>query len=58
MKTKNIILAALLTAMPAGATTSILAEKYGRDSEYATKLVIVSTLLSIPSMFVWSLILA
>ncbi len=48
----------LLTAMPAGATTSILAEKYGRDSEYATKLVIVSTLLSIPSMFVWSLILA
>ena len=48
----------LLTAMPAAATTSILAEKYGRDSEYATKLVIVSTLLSIPSMFVWSLILA
>jgi predicted permease len=47
----------LLTAMPAGATTSILAEKYGADSEYATKLVVISTLLSIPTVFLWTLLL-
>lgn len=50
-------LSVLLTAMPAGATTSILAEKYGADSEYATKLVVVSTLLSIPTVFLWTLLL-
>ena len=47
----------LLTAMPAGATTSILAEKYGMEAEFATKLVIVSTLLSLPSICIWSIIL-
>jgi len=50
-------LSVLLTAMPAGATTSILAEKYGCDSEYGTKLVVISTLLSIPTVFLWTLIL-
>ena len=47
----------ILTAMPAGATTSILAEKYGMESEFATKLVITSTLLSLPTVFLWNLIL-
>ena len=50
-------LSVLLTAMPAGATTSILAEKYGCDSEYGTKLVVISTLLSTPTVFLWTLIL-
>ena len=39
----------LLCGMPAGATTSILAEKYGGDKELATKMVFMTTLLSIVS---------
>ena len=48
----------LLAAMPAGATTSMLSAKYGRDPQFATKMVIFSTLCSIPAIFVWSLLLA
>ena len=47
----------LLAAMPAGATTSILAEKYQVDSPFATKLVIFSTLLSLPTICLWSIFL-
>lgn len=50
-------LSVLLAAMPAGATTSILAEKYEVDSPFATKMVVFSTLLSLPTIFIWSLIL-
>ena len=50
-------LSVLLTAMPAGATTSILAEKYQMEPEFATKMVIISTLLSLPSIFLWSMFL-
>ncbi len=47
----------LLAAMPAGTTTSILAARYNRDPGFATKLVIFSTLCSIPAIMVWSIIL-
>ena len=47
----------LLAAMPAGATTSILAEKYEVDAPFATKMVIFSTLLSLPTICLWSMIL-
>ena len=47
----------ILAAMPAGATTTMLAAKYERDPEFATKMVIFSTLCSIPAIFVWSLLL-
>lgn len=47
----------LLAAMPAGATTSILAEKYGMEPGFATKMVIFSTLLSLPTVCIWSLFL-
>jgi len=47
-------LCVLLTAMPAGATTAMLAEKYNRDPGFATKLVIFSTLCSIPAIAIWS----
>lgn len=47
----------LLAAMPAGATTSILASKYNGDSAFATNLVIVSTLASLITTPVWSAIL-
>ncbi|MBR3296432.1 MAG: AEC family transporter [Firmicutes bacterium] len=50
-------LSVILAAMPAGATTSMLAQKYDQDPKFATKLTIFSTLLSIPSVFIWSLIL-
>ena len=40
-------LSVLMTGMPAGATTAVLAEQYGCDSRFAAKLILVSTLLSI-----------
>lgn len=48
----------VLTAMPAGAMTSILALKYHRAPEFATKLVLFSTVCSIPVLFIWMLILS
>ena len=48
----------LLTAMPAGAMTPMMAAKYNRDPQFATKLVIFSTLGSIPTIFAWSLLLS
>ena len=50
-------LCVLLAAMPAGATTSILAEKYQVDSPFATKMVIFSTLLSLQTICLWSIFL-
>lgn len=47
----------LLTAMPAGATTSILAAKYHRCPEFAAQLVVVSTVISFATSFIWSVIL-
>ena len=50
-------LSVILVAMPAGATTSILAEKYGVESEFATKLVVVSTVLSVVVIPMWNYII-
>ncbi len=47
----------LLAAMPAGATTSMLSAKYNRDPQFATKLVIFTTLCSVPAIFLWSMLL-
>ena len=47
----------ILSAMPAGATTSILAEKYKVETAFATKMVILSTLLSLPTTALWNFIL-
>lgn len=49
--------ATLLTAMPAGATTAILAAKYDGDAPFATKCVVISTALSLITTFLWSLVL-
>ena len=51
-------LAVILSAMPAGASTSILAAKYNMEPEFATKLVVFSTVLSIATIFIWSIVLA
>ena len=47
----------LLAAMPAGATTSILASKYDGDAEFAVKLVVFSTAASLISTPLWSMLL-
>lgn len=47
----------LLTAMPAGSTTSLLAAKYEADEVSAAKCVVLSTLCSIIAIPVWSTIL-
>ncbi len=47
----------LLSAMPAGSTTVILAAKYGGDTVYASKLVIISTALSLLSIPIWGMVL-
>ena len=47
----------ILAAMPGGSSTVILASKYGRDTTYASKLVIVSTLLSLVSIPFWGMVL-
>jgi predicted permease len=50
-------LAVLLAAMPAAATTSMLSSKYDCAPDFGTKMVILSTLCSIPTIFLWGLIL-
>ena len=47
----------LLAAMPAGASTTMMASKYNRDPKFAARLVIFTTLCSIPAIMIWSMIL-
>ena len=47
----------ILAAMPAGSSTAILASKYGGDTIYASKLVILSTALSLLSIPLWTMVL-
>lgn len=47
----------LLAAMPAGATTSIFAAQYDGDKEYATTMVVFSTLVSVVTISIWSIVL-
>ena len=46
-------LSVILAAMPAGTTTAILAVKYNGDEEFATKCVVLTTLLSVVMIPVW-----
>jgi len=45
--------AVVLAAMPAGSTTAILAEKYNGDAEYASKCVVLTTVLSMLVIPIW-----
>ena len=47
----------LLTGMPAGSTTAILAAKYDGDYIFATKCVVVTTLLSLITIPLWCVVL-
>ena len=49
--------AVLLSAMPAGTITAILAEKYDCDSTFASQAVLVSTVLSVCTLPIISAIL-
>ena len=49
--------AVILAAMPGGSSTAILSAKYGGDTPYASKMVIVSTLLSMLSIPLWGMML-
>ncbi|MFI3237964.1 MAG: AEC family transporter [Lachnospiraceae bacterium] len=48
--------AVLLSAMPAASVTAVMATKYGKDEIFATKLVVLSTLLSILTAPMWCLL--
>lgn len=45
--------AVIMTGMPAGATAAIFAARYGSDAVFATKCVVLSTLLSMLTIPVW-----
>lgn len=47
----------VLAAMPAGTTTAILAVKYNGDEEFATKCVVLTTLLSMIMVPIWCLVI-
>lgn len=46
----------LMTGMPAGSTSAILAAKYGCDYVFATKCVVVTTLLSMVTIPLWCMV--
>lgn len=50
-------IAVLMTGMPAGATTAIFAARYGSDAPFATKLTVLSTVLSMFTILFWCAIL-
>ena len=47
----------ILTGMPAGTTTALLAAQYHRDAELGSKVVVLTTLLSLFTITGWSLVL-
>ena len=50
------IISVILSGMPMGGTTAILAEKYNGDSAFASKCVTVSTALSLITTPLWCLV--
>ena len=47
----------VLTGMPIGSTTAILAQKYGADAQFASKCVFISTLTSLVTVPILTLFL-
>lgn len=50
--------AVILAAMPAASTTAILASKYDGDAEFASKCVVLTTILSMIAIPMWCMILS
>ncbi len=55
METYLTAICVLMTGMPAGSTSAILAAKYDCDYVFATKCVVISTLLSMLTIPLWSM---
>ena len=47
----------ILSAMPAGSTTAMLAQKYDQDPEFASKMGFISTLASLITLPLWAMVL-
>ena len=47
----------VITGMPIGSTTAILAQKYGADAQFASKCVFISTLTSLVTVPILTLFL-
>ena len=47
----------ILSAMPAGSTAAMLAQKYDQDPEFASKMVFLSTLASLITLPLWAMVL-
>lgn len=50
-------IAVIITGMPAGSTSAILAAKHGCDYKFATKCIVVSTFFSLISVPLWRMVL-
>ena len=48
----------LLSAMPAGSTTAVLASKYHKDIDFSTKCVVITTVCSLVTIPIWCAILS
>lgn len=57
ISTLELSVSVILTGMPIGSTTAILAEQYGADSKFASKCVFASTLLSLITIPMLTLLL-
>ena len=55
--TDSIQVCVLLTGMPAASTTAMLAQSYDHNPGYASKLIFVSTVLSLITLPVWLVVL-
>lgn len=56
LDTVSLGVSVLMTGMPAGATAAIFAAKYDADAPFATRCVVLSTLLSMITLPIWSYI--
>ena len=50
-------MAVVLAAMPAGTTTAILASKYNGDEAFASRCIVLTTVLSMAMLPLWCMIL-
>ncbi len=57
MNQLTVGLSVLLCAMPAGASTGMLAAKYDQDPVFATRMILFSTLCSVPCIVLWTMLL-
>lgn len=57
LDTISLGISVLMTGMPAGATAAIFAARYGSDAPFATRCVVMSTLLSMVTLPIWCLLI-